>query len=168
MTVRAFWRGHAVHVDGDDWIYDDTDEAVADDPNRPCARCGLPNTPEGHDGCLGALPGDACCGHGKLQEFYLQLEGDRRLTLAELATKFVRLRATMLTTVERELRDTGSWPDVVDCPPWIIGDAVAIWIDNIRAALEAEPARELKCKHGPFGVSVTDCGRCRDDQEPNK
>lgn len=32
----------------------------------PCAHCGRAPTPEGHDACLGALPGvtAACCGHG--------------------------------------------------------------------------------------------------------
>lgn len=32
-----------------------------------CKHCNLERTPEGHDGCLGALPGvmNACCGHGK-------------------------------------------------------------------------------------------------------
>ncbi len=31
-----------------------------------CGYCGLKNTVEGHDGCLGTLPGvmNACCGHG--------------------------------------------------------------------------------------------------------
>lgn len=31
-----------------------------------CGHCGLARTPEGHDGCLGTLPGvmNACCGHG--------------------------------------------------------------------------------------------------------
>ena len=31
-----------------------------------CEECGLKRTPEGHDACLGELPGvmNACCGHG--------------------------------------------------------------------------------------------------------
>lgn len=36
-------------------------------PNfRPCPKCGRLPTEEGHDGCLGSLPGVAfaCCGHG--------------------------------------------------------------------------------------------------------
>jgi hypothetical protein len=33
----------------------------------PCELCGQLPTPEGHDACLGTLPGVkfACCGHGK-------------------------------------------------------------------------------------------------------
>ena len=62
----------------------------------PCAKCGLPPTPEGHDGCLGALPDpnimNACCGHGNDAQAYIQywdrsrIDGDeavkeqRRLT----------------------------------------------------------------------------------------
>jgi len=41
---------------------------------RPCGHCGLKNTPEGHDACLGELPGvmNACCGHGERRESYIQ------------------------------------------------------------------------------------------------
>lgn len=42
----------------------------------PCAKCGLPPTPEGHDGCLGTLPEhivmNACCGHGYDRMAYVQ------------------------------------------------------------------------------------------------
>lgn len=43
----------------------DTGLPVRGNP-RPCKKCGKNRTPEGHDGCLGALPGVkyACCGHG--------------------------------------------------------------------------------------------------------
>lgn len=32
-----------------------------------CKHCNLRRTAEGHDGCLGTLPGvmNACCGHGE-------------------------------------------------------------------------------------------------------
>lgn len=35
-----------------------------------CGHCGLSRTPEGHDGCIGTLPGvtNACCGHGGTAE----------------------------------------------------------------------------------------------------
>ena len=45
----------------------------------PCAHCGLPPTPEGHDGCLGTLQGDiknSCCGHGNDNQAYIQYDGD--------------------------------------------------------------------------------------------
>ncbi len=39
-----------------------------------CAACGQLPTPEGHDACLGTLPGvwNACCGHGDPSEAYVQ------------------------------------------------------------------------------------------------
>lgn len=51
-------RGHQIHetLPGT-WVYSDTGKPVAKDPNRPCGHCGRVNTAEGHDGCLGVLPG---------------------------------------------------------------------------------------------------------------
>jgi hypothetical protein len=41
----------------------------------PCPKCGKLPTKEGHDACLGTLPGviDACCGHG-VREAYIIFE----------------------------------------------------------------------------------------------
>jgi hypothetical protein len=41
----------------------------------PCVKCGKLPTDEGHDACLGTLPGviDACCGHG-VTEAYINFE----------------------------------------------------------------------------------------------
>lgn len=63
MTATAHSRGHPIHWDGNAWVYEDGSPLL---PERPCARCGRPPTPEGHDHCLGILPGvtSACCGHG--------------------------------------------------------------------------------------------------------
>ena len=42
---------------------------------RECTKCGKLPTKEGHDACLGTLPGvvDACCGHG-IKEAYIIFE----------------------------------------------------------------------------------------------
>lgn len=40
-----------------------------------CAHCKKLPTKEGHDGCLGVLPGpimNACCGHGENSQAYIQ------------------------------------------------------------------------------------------------
>lgn len=53
---------------------------VSADKNRECGFCRLPNTEQGHDGCLGTIDGvmNACCGHGSVNEAYIQYEnGDR-------------------------------------------------------------------------------------------
>ena len=73
-------RGHPIQeIKGGVWVYTDTGEAVAKNPDRECGLCGLPNTPEGHDACLGVIPGamNACCGHGNKAAAYVQMRGMR-------------------------------------------------------------------------------------------
>lgn len=70
-------RGHPMHFDESiqEWRYKDDDTLVAEGwKDRPCGKCGEPFTPEGHDPCLGTLPGvmNACCGHGEEREAYVQ------------------------------------------------------------------------------------------------
>jgi len=70
------WRGHQIHYAelGACWVYSSDNLPVSQDPSRACGECGLGNTPEGHDGCLGTLPGvmNACCGHGVEPDAYIQ------------------------------------------------------------------------------------------------
>lgn len=85
------WRGHEIHLaGGHTWVYLDTGEAVRENPDRPCGHCGLASTPEGHDGCLGTLPGvrNACCGHGVVEEAYVQLDDGTRLEGREALDAF--------------------------------------------------------------------------------
>ncbi len=77
LNAVSYERGHEVLFNIDTvgkGIYADTGEEVT--LNRPCKRCGKEPTPEGHDACLGELPGVkfACCGHGK--EGYIRFEND--------------------------------------------------------------------------------------------
>jgi len=64
VTARSHRRGWPVEHDGHRWVYSDTGFLAVDD--RSCVRCDGPPTAEGHDACLGRLPGvtSACCGHG--------------------------------------------------------------------------------------------------------
>jgi hypothetical protein len=76
-----YHRGHKMKLLDGVWLYCDTGQPVSDDPDRPCGYCGLANTPEGHDGCLGEIPGvrNACCGHGEAGSAYVQFnDGTRR------------------------------------------------------------------------------------------
>lgn len=68
------YRGHRIEKHNDIYVYSDTKQPVPDNINRACGHCGLENTKEGHDGCLGTLPGlmNACCGHGNTSEAYVQ------------------------------------------------------------------------------------------------
>ena len=69
-------KGYQITYSEEDkqWIYVDTKEPIETNP-RPCKRCGNLPTPEGHDHCLGKLPGvkNACCGHG-YEEGYISFE----------------------------------------------------------------------------------------------
>ncbi len=52
-----------------------------------CGHCKRARTPEGHDGCLGELPGgvmNACCGHGGNAEgAYIQYWDKSRMSGSE-------------------------------------------------------------------------------------
>lgn len=75
-TVIDRWRGHVIVKDERGrWVYKEDGTLVSGDPDRACGHCGEPNTPEGHDACLGTLPSvaNACCGHGSPGEAYVQL-----------------------------------------------------------------------------------------------
>lgn len=66
MTAIAYSRGWPIIRKKGKWIYKDTKKPCWKNDKRPCRRCGRSPTPEGHDACLGYIPGvaAACCGHG--------------------------------------------------------------------------------------------------------
>lgn len=73
---RNYLRGHEVIL-----LYKDTLTPTAGNP-RPCGHCGMNDTKEGHDGCLGTLLGgvmNACCGHGQENQAYVQFWGGKIL-----------------------------------------------------------------------------------------
>lgn len=72
-TMRSYLRGHKIEKIGSEWVFCDTKTPTVNNP-RPCGYCGLVNTDDGHDGCLGELQGvmNACCGHGQVDIAYLQ------------------------------------------------------------------------------------------------
>ena len=78
MAATGKHRGHPIRGDGKRWRYVDNDEPTAETHmTRPCGECGKFSTPEGHDPCIGTLPGvmNACCGHGEQIEAYVQYAG---------------------------------------------------------------------------------------------
>ncbi len=59
-----------------------------------CEKCRKGPTKEGHDGCLGTLPGpvmNACCGHGNDSQAYIQYWGGRRIAGDEAIAEQARL-----------------------------------------------------------------------------
>lgn len=76
-------RGHPIELRGRQHVFVDTGEPVQSTwQTRPCGHCGDYDTPEGHDACLGTLPGviNACCGHGVDQDAYAQFPDGTRLS----------------------------------------------------------------------------------------
>ncbi len=73
---RSNLRGHQIVYVNGEWLYEDTMTASAGN-ERPCGYCGMSDTKEGHDGCLGTIPNvmNACCGHGEIGEAYIQYKG---------------------------------------------------------------------------------------------
>jgi len=90
------WRGHKIRYNEhlDEWLFVDDGQRVKDCPDRPCGYCYLSNTPLGHDGCLGTLPGvvNACCGHGHDDEAYIQFESGEELRGKAAARMFWVIR----------------------------------------------------------------------------
>lgn len=60
-----------------------------------CDKCKLGPTREGHDGCLGTLPGpimNACCGHGNNKQAYIQYWNRKIITSDEAVVEQARLK----------------------------------------------------------------------------
>jgi len=69
-------RGYEVKFHNGRLIYCDNAQSVEGDHRATCGFCGLHDTPEGHDGCLGTLPNveEACCGHGDNRQAYVRYD----------------------------------------------------------------------------------------------
>jgi hypothetical protein len=67
-------RGHETGYDEEsgEWVY--LDDYTLADYERPCAKCRLMPTENGHDACIANLPNVeyACCGHG-VEDGYIKL-----------------------------------------------------------------------------------------------
>ena len=76
MGGNGYLRGHKIEHVNNKWVYSDNKQLTSEThKDRACGNCGNPETEEGHDACLGTLPGlmNACCGHGLKNEAYIQL-----------------------------------------------------------------------------------------------
>ncbi|SET42081.1 hypothetical protein SAMN05216389_1116 [Oceanobacillus limi] len=73
--AKSYLRGHEIEQVNGEWVYVDTKEPTEETwQQRACGHCHKHATTEGHDACLGTLPGvmNACCGHGQDDEAYVQ------------------------------------------------------------------------------------------------
>lgn len=73
--MKEYYRGHEIINTNDGYRFRQTGQLVSENKDIACGHCGMENTSEGHDSCLGELPGvvNACCGHGK-EKGYIQFE----------------------------------------------------------------------------------------------
>ncbi len=92
--IKSTWRGYEIkEVDGV-WVYSDTNKSVRSRKNRACGYCGESQTKKGHDACIGTLKGvmNACCGHGKDNEAYIQFSDGRRIKGSDALIIFNELK----------------------------------------------------------------------------
>lgn len=74
MAVKSSWRGHDILFINQSWVYADNSQPVSENPKRHCGYCGKRPTEKDHDFCIRDLPAvkNACCGHGVIDEAYVQ------------------------------------------------------------------------------------------------
>ena len=82
-------NGNVIYLDDGQWFYEEDGSLVYLDGKllfKPCPKCGKLPTKEGHDACLGTLPGVkfACCGHGATQG-YISFENGVRISVSKYA-----------------------------------------------------------------------------------
>jgi hypothetical protein len=103
MVVKSKYRGNEIEFNSKGWVFSDTKILVSDNKSRECGNCGLEQTKEGHDACLGELPHlmNACCGHGNNKDAYIQLmngssiHGEDAILLIEIFKQFNYLEKTL-------------------------------------------------------------------------
>lgn len=106
-------RGYPIYYKYGQWFYKDTRTKTVGDI-RPCGHCGLENTKEGHDGCLGTLPDvmNACCGHGVENAAYIQFDMNNVIRGSE-AIKFINklkleeIKMSNFKTIDEEIQYLG-------------------------------------------------------------
>lgn len=73
---------------------------------KKCGHCKLERTPEGHDGCIGELPGtviNACCGHGGAEDVYIQYSDKPRVADEEAVRIMEKYRDSTLPPLTAEI-----------------------------------------------------------------
>ena len=80
MTSFNIVLGHTIYVfDEYTGVLSDKNGNPVDIHKLKCKKCGETETSEGHDPCLGTLPGvkAACCGHGVDEGYILFTNGTK-------------------------------------------------------------------------------------------
>jgi len=123
MTTKSKLRGHDIECINGEWIYCDNKKPTAGNyQDRPCGFCGRHSTEDGHDDCLGTLPGvmNACCGHGDIRDVYVQfLDGfsvyrDDAIVIQNILKKY---REQEMVNEKRKKENDKMHPDVLQKIP---------------------------------------------------
>jgi len=149
------WRGHEI-----EWRYSDTGQLVRELPDRACGHCGRSNTPEGHDGCIGALPGviGACCGHGDDADAYVVFEAGQRID-GEPAATWMEWRRAALGMLDMQPGDDGMSDDALRSALWEMKRARVAVGESLASKLKAEA--ELR-EHAREIYEAARCGCSRE------
>lgn len=93
MTARSKWRGHSIKLVNNVWVYDSDDKPVSLDQRRPCAHCGMAETQQGYDACIGEISGatNACCGHGDSFYAYIKFRNGNVVAGQSALDYFIKL-----------------------------------------------------------------------------
>lgn len=93
MSVTGLLRGHPIFFKDNKWFYTDSNTLTID-KERPCSHCGLENSKEGHDRCLGRLHEimNACCGHGCVEGAYLQYRNGKIITGVQAVKEIKKIK----------------------------------------------------------------------------
>ena len=137
-------RGHRLTPDEDyhEWFYADDMSPAID--NRPCVRCGKLPTEEGHDACLGTLPGVrfACCGHGDTNNAYVMFNGGGELRYDAAIGWFKKYKSAL--------------------PAWHYSgmDGIPLWYSKIHYEVIAERFQLIEAANRTEGLAMRFCHNC--------
>ena len=81
MTLPMLGAGRGMGGRGVQVMEYYTSEMAGSGQRGICGKCKKGPTKEGHDGCLGTLPGvmNACCGHGDINDAYVMFDKDKTM-----------------------------------------------------------------------------------------
>lgn len=84
--IKSFYDfGSKIIKENGKYVWADTKKPFSTENKRKCPNCNSHKTKEGHDPCLGTLPGVkfACCGHG-VEEGYIFFENNMIIRFSEI------------------------------------------------------------------------------------
>jgi len=142
LGAHSDMRGHETIFDDEigEWVYAD-DYSVAD-YDRPCTRCGMMPTKDGHDACIPSLPGviNACCGHGNASKAYVMFRSGETIR-GETATKWVH---------DNKPLPYWHYKGFTGIPAWFSDEHKEVIHERIKRIMKANEGEEKKMRYCHF------------------